>query len=84
MPGQKIYVSGPYDDFLGEINDNQQNVFIVAGEQMLYSASREVDYEGDEVEICIYFAEGGFTKGTYTVDAYTAEGKLGSAQTFLR
>jgi outer membrane murein-binding lipoprotein Lpp len=76
-----IRIKGP-DGIL--MTNNQQNVFIVAGEQMLYSASREVDYEGDEVEICIYFAEGGFTKGTYTVDAYTAEGKLGSAQTFLR
>src|SRR5574344_1385167 len=69
-----IRIKGP-DGIL--MTNNQQNVFIVAGEQMLYSAS-------SEVEICIYFAEGGFTKGTYTVDAYTAEGKLGSAQTFLR
>jgi hypothetical protein len=76
-----IRIKGP-DGIL--MTSNQQNVFITSGEQMLYSASREVDYEGDEVEICIYFADGGFTKGTYTVDAYTAEGKLGSAQTFLR
>ena len=31
ISGQKIYVSGPYGDFLGEINDSEQNVFIAGG-----------------------------------------------------
>ncbi|MBR6212718.1 MAG: hypothetical protein IKQ64_06715, partial [Bacteroidales bacterium] len=59
--------------------------FTSGGEQMIYSASREVDYQGEEVEICIYFANPqGFTKGKYTVDLYTDETRLGSAEMVLK
>ena len=41
--------------------------------------------QGDEVEICLYFEYGEqFTKGVYSVEAYTTEGKLGSADVLLR
>ena len=52
---------------------------------MIYSESREVDYQGEEVEVSVYFASPQpFTKGVYTVDAYTTEGKIGSADLLLR
>ena len=78
-----IRVKGP-DGIL--MTGGQQKIFEAAGEQMIYSASREVDYQGTEVEICIYFDNGGqpFVKGVYTVDAYTKEGKLGSADLLLK
>lgn len=61
------------------------NTFTCAGEQMIYSACRDVDYQGEEVDICIYFANSqGFTKGVYSVDVYTSETKLGSADLVLR
>lgn len=61
------------------------NVFTCEGEQMVYSASREVDYQGEEVEICIYFSNPeGFVKGIYTVDVYTEETQIGSADLNLR
>lgn len=64
---------------------SQDNIFTVAGEQMAYSESREVDYQGSEVEICIYFAaEQGFSKGVYTVEAYTESGLLASGDILLR
>lgn len=64
---------------------DQQRIFALDGEEMIYSASREVDYQGEEVEICIYFANPqGFTKGVYTVDVYSAETKLGTADMVLR
>lgn len=82
---RKVYirVKGP-DGIL--MTGGQQLIFEVAGEQMIYSASREVDYQGTEVEICIYFDNGSqpFVKGVYTVDAYTEEGKLGSADLLLK
>ncbi len=82
---RKVYirVKGP-DGIL--MTGGQQQIFEVAGEQMIYSASREVDYQGTEVEICIYFDNGGqpFVKGVYTVDAYTEEGKLGSGDLLLK
>jgi preprotein translocase subunit SecG len=67
------------------MTEDQQKIFECAGEQMIYSATREVDYEGDEIEICVFFGAGQkFVKGVYTVDIYTNECKLGSADLMLR
>lgn len=55
------------------------------GEEKLYSASREVDYQGKEVEMSIYLNDiPEYTKGIYTVEAYTEESFLGSAELMLR
>lgn len=64
---------------------DQESVFTMAGEQMVYSESREVDYQGSEVEVCIYFAaEQGFVKGVYTVEAYTEAGLLATGDVLLK
>lgn len=77
-----IRVKGP-DGIL--MTSDQQQIFNMNGEQMIYSASRQVDYQGAEVEVCVFFgASGQFTKGVYTVDAYTTECKLGSADLLLK
>ena len=77
-----IRVKGP-DDVL--MTDDSGKIFTSGGEQMIYSASREVDYQGEEVEICIYFAASqGFEKGKYTVDFYTDETRLGTAEMILK
>ncbi len=77
-----IRVKGP-DDVL--MTDDSGKVFTCDGQQMIYSASREVDYQGEEVEICLYFAASqGFEKGKYTVDIYTDETKLGTAEMILK
>ncbi|MBQ0087588.1 MAG: hypothetical protein KBS72_07905 [Bacteroidales bacterium] len=77
-----IRIKGPDGVLLA---DSEENVFTCEGQQMIYSASREVDYQGEEVEICIYFANPqGFTKGVYTVDIYSSETKLGSTDLLLK
>lgn len=77
-----IRVKGP-DDIL--MTDDTGKVFVCNGEQMIYSALREVDYQGEEVEICIYFASSeNFSKGKYTVEFYTEEAKLGTAEMVLK
>ncbi|HKM11787.1 MAG TPA: hypothetical protein PLY62_02345 [Bacteroidales bacterium] len=77
-----IRVKGP-DGIL--MTGDQQRIFTVDGEEMIYSASREVDYQGEEVEVCIYFASGeGFVKGIYNVEVYSSEIMLGSADLLLR
>ena len=59
--------------------------FNFGGEQMQASASREVDYTGKEVEMSIYLNEiPEFHKGIYTVEAYTEQALLGSAELLLR
>lgn len=49
------------------------------------TASREVDYEGSELELSIYVNNAGpYRKGVYTAEAYTLQGKIGSAEILLR
>lgn len=76
-----IRVKGP-DGIL--LTSDQQRIFEMNGEQLVYSESREVDYQGAEVEVCIYFASEQFTKGVYTVEAYTSSGLLGTGDILLR
>lgn len=77
-----IRVKGP-DGIL--MTNDQQRIFTSAGEQMIYTESREVDYQGSEVEVCVYFgAEQGFIKGVYTVEVYTTAGLLGTGDILLR
>ena len=77
-----IRVKGP-DGIL--LTNSSQRTFEVDGEPMICSASREVDYQGKEVELSIYLNEiTGYVKGIYTVEAYTEQTRLGSAELMLR
>lgn len=59
--------------------------FSFGGEPMIASASREVDYQGHEVELSIYLNDiQGYVKGIYTVEAYTGQSLLGTAELMLR
>ena len=77
-----IRVKGP-DGIL--LTNDTQRAFEVNGEPMTCSASREVDYQGKEVEMSIYLNDiTGYVKGIYTVEAYTEQTMLGSAELMLR
>jgi hypothetical protein len=77
-----IRVKGP-DGIL--LTNDSQRTFEVNGEPMICSASREVDYQGREVELSIYLNDiTGYVKGIYTVEAYTEQTRLGSAELMLR
>ncbi len=77
-----IRVLGP-DGIL--LTDGTQETFICEGEQLIYSAVREVDYQGQELQVCIYFSPGAeFTKGVYTVEAFTEKGKIGITEVYLK
>ena len=67
------------------LDDGRGTTFTFGGETLAATASREVDYEGQEVELSIYVNNiPAFDKGIYTVDAYTTQAKLGSAELMLR
>lgn len=77
-----IRITGP-DGIL--LTSGYEQIFTFNGEQMIYSASREVDYQGEEIEICIFYqGNPPYLKGLYSVDVYTEEAKLGSAELSLR
>ena len=77
-----IRVKGP-DGVL--LTNSEQRTFTYSGEPMICSASREVDYQGKEVELSIYLNDiTGYVKGIYTVEAYTEQSLLGTAELMLR
>ena len=77
-----IRVKGP-DGIL--LTSTDKHTFTLNGEPMMCSASREVDYQGEEVEMSIYLnGIEDYVKGIYTVEAYTDENLLGSAELMLR
>ena len=59
--------------------------FPMGDDEIVASASREVDYEGKEVELSIYLNDiPKYTKGVYTIQAYTAQTLLGETTLMLR
>ena len=77
-----VRVKDPNGILLTNANSTE---FTAGGETLPATASREVDYEGQEVELSIYVKDvGEFIKGIYTVEAYTAKGLVGRAELLLR
>ena len=77
-----IRVKGP--DGILLVNGNQK-AFDYNGETMICSASREVDYQGNSVEVGIYLNDiAMYTGGVYTVEAYTEKSLLGTTEFMLR
>ena len=67
------------------LQDGKGASFTFNGETLDATASREVDYEGKEVDLGIYVNNVQvFSKGVYTVQAYTTQSLLGSAELLLR
>ena len=67
------------------LNNNESTSFTVNGEVLQATASREVDYEGNEVDLTIYINDTGeFVKGVYTLEVYTERSLLGRAECMLR
>jgi len=65
--------------------NNSSTDFTCNGETMTASASREVDYEGEDLAVGIYVKDmSNLSKGIYTVDAYTEKATLGHAELMLR
>ncbi len=77
-----IRVKGP-DGIL--LTNNVHSTFTFDNEPLIASASREVDYQGKEVELSIYLNDvTSYVKGVYTVEAYTEQARLGTAEMMLR
>lgn len=81
----RVYIRVKDPDGILLTNSTQRTFTVAGGEPMICSASREVDYEGKELEMGIYLNEiPSFVKGIYTVEAYTDQAKLGEAELMLR
>ena len=79
-----VYIRVKDPDGILLVNSRQIS-FTSGGETMMASASREVDYEGKEVEMSIYLNDiPQYVKGIYTVEAWTEQALLGTAEVLLR
>ena len=79
-----VYIRVKDPDGILLVNSRQIS-FTCGGETMMASASREVDYEGKEVEMSIYLNDiPQYVKGIYTVEVYTEQALLGTAEVLLR
>lgn len=77
-----VRVSAPDGSLL---SDGRGTTFPLGGNTLEATASREVDYQGAEVELGIYVNNvSSYEKGVYTVEAYTEQSALGTAELLLR
>jgi DNA repair ATPase RecN len=65
--------------------NTEGGMFNYDGNQILYSAKREIDYQSKDVEMCVYWANtGNLTEGVYTVDLFSEEKQIGTATFALK
>ena len=85
VPGDKaVYLRITSPD--GYVQSNASAAtFEFEGERLTYTASRDIDYQNEDLSVGIYYNDGaGFTAGTYRVEIY-ADGRLaGQSDVVLR
>jgi hypothetical protein len=84
-PGRKtVYLRVIRPDAL-VITDSPDKNFMFNGDKLVYSASREIDYEKVDIEACIYLDNtGDFIPGVSTVELYLDGNLIGSGTFSLR
>jgi len=65
---------------------NPQNLlFDFENTKLVYSAKREIDYEGDELEVAIFWDnDGSLISGEYKVDVFAEGNHIGNAKFLLK
>jgi hypothetical protein len=58
-------------------------MFTFEGGELMASATREVDYENNNVPVSIFYDGEGFEKGTYMVEIYIDGRHCGSAEHYF-
>ena len=73
---KKIYmrVESPSGQLIG----NAGNVNL-DGQSMAYSAMREIDYQNQDTDVCMYCMASGLTKGTYKISIFEGGKKIGQS-----
>ena len=80
----RVYVRVKDPEGILLMNDESVS-FTSGGAALQATASREVDYEGEEVDLSIYVKDTGeFLKGAYSLEVYTEKSLLGRAECYLR
>lgn len=65
--------------------NSESTEFSANGQSLHATASREVDFQGNEVDLSIYINDTGeFLKGVYTLEVYSPLGLMGRSECMLR
>ena len=77
-----IRIARPDEIVLASTNND---FFEYEGDQIVYTARREVDYQNQDVDMCIYFHTlDELIPGTYTVDIFTDGNAIGTTSFYLK
>lgn len=83
-PGSRyvyVRITGP-DGYI--LANPTNDVFEYEGEKRTYSASREIDYQLEDLPVGVYYNGGGITGGKYHVEVYMDGYLVGSADLVLK
>ncbi len=84
-PGMReVYIRIKRPDQL-VLASSTENIMMVDEEPLVFTASREINYENIDIDACIYYTDdGSIIPGTYSVEVYTEGYLIGSAEFSLR
>ncbi len=73
---KKIYmrVESPSGQLIGNAGNANLD-----GQSMAYSAMREIDYQNQDTDVCMYCMASGLTKGTYKISIFEGGKKIGQS-----
>jgi len=68
------------------LSNEQQSTITIGGKSLVYSASREVNYENQNLDVCIYYdpEEEELIEGKYQILLYSKGAKIGESSLSLR
>ena len=73
---KKIYmrVESPSGQLIGSTGNTN-----LEGQSVAYSAMREIDYQNQDTDVCMYCMASGLTKGTYKISIFEGGKKIGQS-----
>lgn len=83
-PGERrvyVRITGP-DGYI--MADDANAVFDYEGDMLTYSASREIDYQNEDLAVSLYYNGSGIVAGTYKVAIYMDGYLVGETEKLLR
>ncbi len=61
-----------------------ESLFEFEGNKITYSATREIDYRNEDLPVSLYYNGAGIVSGTYSVELYMDNARIGSGEMILK
>ena len=83
QPGERtVYVRITSPE--GYLLATSEATFMCEGTPMVFTASRDVDYQNEDLAVAIYYSGDGISDGTYKIEVYADGLLIGSSQAILK